>query len=76
MFLFLEAPGGVAQAAVGDKYDMDGELHDFKLFWTKQYLSHSRFWVYHSGPKSRLLRFTKDRTLPTLRRQKAPTAVS
>jgi CelD/BcsL family acetyltransferase involved in cellulose biosynthesis len=59
-----------------DQYDMDGELHDFKLFWTKQYLSHSRFWVYHSGPKSRLLHFTKDKALPTFRRPKAPTAVS
>ncbi|NLO27794.1 MAG: GNAT family N-acetyltransferase [Actinobacteria bacterium] len=54
-----------------DQCDMAGDLYDYKLYWTKQYLPHSQFWIYHGGPKSRLLYFLKDRTLPTLRRRQA-----
>jgi CelD/BcsL family acetyltransferase involved in cellulose biosynthesis len=35
--------------------DMSGELYDYKLSWTKQFLSHAQFWVFHQGAKSRLL---------------------
>jgi CelD/BcsL family acetyltransferase involved in cellulose biosynthesis len=37
------------------RWDMSGELYDYKLSWTKQSLSHAQFWVFHQGTKSRLL---------------------
>jgi len=57
-----------------DRCDMAGDLYEYKLYWTKQYLPHSQFWIYHDGPKSRLLYFLRDRTLPLLRRHQAPNA--
>ena len=35
------------------------DSYDYKLFWTKQYLCHSRFLLFHQGIKSRLLRHGK-----------------
>lgn len=73
VYLFSALLEDLCRAGV-ERCDMAGDLYDYKLHWTKQHLSHSQFWVYHGGPKSRLLYFLKDRTLPTFRRQQLPPA--
>ena len=35
--------------------DMAGQAYEYKLSWTKDYLPHSQFRIFHGGAKSRLL---------------------
>lgn len=40
-------------------YDLAGHLYGYKLFWTRTFLRHYQYWVFHRGLKSRLLHFLK-----------------
>ncbi len=39
--------------------DMAGQMYEYKLSWTKSFLPHSQFWLFHKGMKSRRLRLMK-----------------
>ncbi len=41
------------------RYDLAGQLYGYKLYWTKTFLQHHQYWVFHRGLKSRVLHFLK-----------------
>ena len=67
VYLFSQLLEELATLRVS-RCDMAGQLHDYKRFWTKQYLAHSQFWVFHRAPKSALLYILKSRVLAPLKR--------
>ncbi len=52
-----------------NRYDLAGQLYGYKLFWTKTFLQHYQYWVFHRGLKSRVLHFLKSNVFARRSRQ-------